>query len=336
MALRCHPGTARQVSATLSPPICAKRADNFPRKIHFNHAILHVCVGLARDRNNKIAKFMDAYLDESGIHQGSPVCVIAGYFGSRGHWARFAKAWRSVQRKFSVPPEQFHANSLLRRRGFFSDWNYYRYDKFLESIPDPFVRCDVRPVSAAVIVDDFMALPLNARMLLTGAHISDRRFRSSGCPNRPYFLPFMEVIRKVAKCAAQRGRANFFLGTDRKFSRYARELYSITQGNPSFDERYRLGTIDFPLASKTPQLQAADLLAYLTYDYICEKKRRRNWLLPPADLLRNILVRGEREDQVYFDDEQMRRMLRATVLPNVPEPKFSRRWLERNMKLRDG
>jgi hypothetical protein len=29
---------------------------------------------------------IDAYLDESGIHEGAEVCVIAGYFGGKGQW----------------------------------------------------------------------------------------------------------------------------------------------------------------------------------------------------------------------------------------------------------
>jgi hypothetical protein len=35
---------------------------------------------------------IDAYLDESGIHDGAEVCLIAGYFGGRVQWRKFSKA----------------------------------------------------------------------------------------------------------------------------------------------------------------------------------------------------------------------------------------------------
>lgn len=36
-----------------------------------------------RDGHRKIFAMIDAYLDESGIHDKAAICVIAGYFGGR-------------------------------------------------------------------------------------------------------------------------------------------------------------------------------------------------------------------------------------------------------------
>jgi hypothetical protein len=39
---------------------------------------------------------MDAYLDESGEHEGAAICVIAGYFGSKKALKLLQKRWRQA------------------------------------------------------------------------------------------------------------------------------------------------------------------------------------------------------------------------------------------------
>jgi hypothetical protein len=33
----------------------------------------------------------NAYLDESGAHEGASVCLVAGYFGGPGQWKKFSQ-----------------------------------------------------------------------------------------------------------------------------------------------------------------------------------------------------------------------------------------------------
>ena len=71
----------------------------------------------------------------------------------------------------------------------------------------------------------------------------------------------------------------------------------------------RLGIIAFPLAKKTPQLQAADLLAYLTRENIEEggfglHSPPRSWL---AACLANTRMLS---DYVHLDKDEMRKRFR--------------------------
>jgi Protein of unknown function (Hypoth_ymh) len=68
---------------------------------------------------NGFANMIEAYLDETGIHDGAPFCVIAGFFGGLGQWGRFDSAWRRALSAFDVPLDQFHALDLMRGRKFF-------------------------------------------------------------------------------------------------------------------------------------------------------------------------------------------------------------------------
>ena len=39
---------------------------------------------------------LQAYLDESGIHEGAHVCIVGGYFGGPGQWSKFGAEWKRV------------------------------------------------------------------------------------------------------------------------------------------------------------------------------------------------------------------------------------------------
>jgi hypothetical protein len=56
---------------------------------------------------------IDAYLDESGIHDGAAMCVVGGYWSGRTRWRQLDNDWRKVLNKFNVPLERFHAKNLF-------------------------------------------------------------------------------------------------------------------------------------------------------------------------------------------------------------------------------
>lgn len=47
----------------------------------------------------------------------------------------------------------------------------------------------------------------------------------------------------------------------------------------------RLGDLASPLAKDTPQLQAADLLVHLTYQFMLERQKAGSWDVPPEGIL---------------------------------------------------
>jgi hypothetical protein len=63
---------------------------------------------------------LHAYLDESGIHDGAAVCVIAGYFGGSGQWRNVEADWRDMLADFNIPMEEFHAKDIFpKAKSFF-------------------------------------------------------------------------------------------------------------------------------------------------------------------------------------------------------------------------
>jgi Protein of unknown function (DUF3800) len=224
---------------------------------------------------------MDAYLDESGIHDGAPICVIAGYFGEPETWSQFADGWRRIFATCEMVMEEFHAKDLVKKTGS----EYKSLAQSLTGLVADFAS-EIHPVSAAIIVKDFEAFSLDDRKFMTGATLRDGQLRGSGSPDKPYYIPFQHCLKHIAKYAPARQTTNFFFGLDRTFSDYAKLLYAQAKADPHSPFRETLGDIAFPLAKNTPQLQAADLLVHLGYLYALERMEENTWgQIQPGPLL---------------------------------------------------
>jgi len=219
-----------------------------------------------RDGHPKVLAMIDAYLDESGIHDGAKMCVIAGYFGSPGQMRKLEKAWKKTLADFRFPMKDFHAKNLLKTK---------KYIPMLKELARAVgQQKKVYPVTWAIVVEDFNSFTLEQRRFMTGATLSpmSRKLVTSGCPTKPYFVPFISIIKVVTDAAPIGGKANFSFGIDRQFARYAIALFKQIVENADKDRpistwksRDRLGNALFPLATETAQLQAADLLVHVSY-----------------------------------------------------------------------
>ena len=104
---------------------------------------------------------IEAYLDESGIHEGAAICVIAGYFGGRGQMRKLEKAWKEVLAYFHFPMEKFHAKNLIK-----SNKHHPMLGALAQAIAG---QAKIHPVSYGIIADDFNSFSLAQRRFLTGA-----------------------------------------------------------------------------------------------------------------------------------------------------------------------
>jgi hypothetical protein len=250
---------------------------------------------------------LDAYLDESGIHDGAAVCVIAGYFAHRAPWRAFETDWKRLLYRFKVPIHEFHTKDLFpRANGFFHGWN--RHNEFLEAVASTIARHRlIHPIGGGIYVNDFKSFPITERRYFTGANVNSvGKLVSSGCPNKPYFVPFQKCVVRVCGYAPKGGKAHFFFGLDRPFAEYAAALFKQIEATtaPQIDDprlesnalRERLGTPAFPKAKETPQLQIADFLVNLTYHHVI-KAGSAIETAPPSPLLakciKNVKVGAE-------------------------------------------
>lgn len=221
-----------------------------------------------RDGHEKIIAMVEAYFDESGIHDGAQVCVIAGYFGRQNAWRKIESGWRTILRKYNLELEDFHAKDLIKSQN---------HQSMLRELATCITKYDIFAISAGVIVSDFKEMDQGHRKWFTG---DAGRSGGTGAPSKPYFVPFQLCLQKVTDYTPAGAKAHFFFGLDRTFSGYATELFSQIKDSGytvNWQTKKRLGNIAFPSAKETPQLQVADLFVHLTYLHFTERNKEKNW-----------------------------------------------------------
>jgi hypothetical protein len=265
-----------------------------------------------QDGHRKVFAMIQAYLDESGIHDGAKICVIAGYFGGPAQLKRLERAWKQTMREFSFEMKDFHAKDLIKNADYWP---------MLFALADTVgMQRKVYPLSEAVVVDDFLAFSLEERRFLTGAVLlpGSGKLATSGCPSKAYFVPFLNVVKTVTDAAPRGGKAHFAFGIDKQFSEYAVAVFkelakhaSVNRLEQARDWKTsdRLGDPIFPKAAETPQLQAADLLVHVRYLQLTSPDRAN----PPAQvgrILRGCLANSRAtSDHVFQDRECLKAVL---------------------------
>ncbi|MGB7603036.1 MAG: hypothetical protein WBM24_22225 [Candidatus Sulfotelmatobacter sp.] len=194
-----------------------------------------------RNGHRKVFAMLDAYLDESGIHTGAATCVIAGFFGGSSGWKALEKMWEPILNKHHVKLEDFHAKDFVKM------------EKHAFLILELAVLISglkkIHPVCFSIDVEAFNSFSLAQRKFMTGAIVKKRKMVTSGCPSKPYFVPFQNCIKNVCDHAPVGSKAHFFFGLDRPFADYATELFRQTKSDEfacpesQWKTKDRLGTL---------------------------------------------------------------------------------------------
>jgi len=253
----------------------------------------------------------EAYLDESGIHDSAAICVIAGYFGDRAQLRMLEHHWKAVLKRFKFPMCDFHAKDLVKTA---------KHQPMLKALAVTIGKQrKVHPVIYGIVVDDFNSFSLKQRRWFTGATLNETHGKlvTSGCPSKPYFVPFQNCLHRVTDYAPVGQKAHFFFGLDRPFAEYATSLFAqikkVSYPLSQWNTKDRLGDPSFPLASDTAQLQAADLLVHLSYQHMLERYEAGNWDVVPSGLLSNCLRNTRsRLDHAFQVKHQLQEILNMT------------------------
>jgi hypothetical protein len=59
---------------------------------------------------------IEGYFDESGIHEGAPVCIVGGYYGTQAAWRKFETQWNAILFDYpELSSKGFHAKVFFAR-----------------------------------------------------------------------------------------------------------------------------------------------------------------------------------------------------------------------------
>lgn len=74
-------------------PARIKKRIRSERDLVHTLANVYTCYGFRGDRSRIKIAMLTAYFDESGIHDGNHLCVVAGYIGNDAQWGSFIAEW---------------------------------------------------------------------------------------------------------------------------------------------------------------------------------------------------------------------------------------------------
>ncbi|MGA2389584.1 MAG: DUF3800 domain-containing protein [Candidatus Sulfotelmatobacter sp.] len=274
---------------------------------------------------------VEAYMDESGIHDGAHVCVIAGYWGSEKKWNRFEKRWPAILKGANEPTlREFHSvnfwNSKGERHGVFARWSDTKADKFIANLIACIVETKIFPTSAMLVMEEWGKLNKDERKFLTGGYYNPvlKKWATPGAPNKPYFWPFKFAIANPAIHCKPGLHVHYTFDLNKQFKNHAVNLYALLKNDPKLTVRHRLGALDLECSEKAVGLQAADLLAWQTYQF---GKRRLQYTEPKAldeapIILQKLLTNNRGDDDFPIFD----RYGLNVALDNLPQYLRSPGW----------
>lgn len=243
---------------------------------------------LAEDRRFLIV--LDAYFDDSGTHDGSPVVSVAGYLGLPAKWVSFETEWKLAMSEFGL--NHFGMADYSNRAKPYCYWTEEERYARLERLMKISNAYALGSVGIAVPTESFNRV------------MSEKAKRISG---GPYGLAatacFLRVANLVKSLSSEAWVAYIF----ESGTRGAGEVLKVFQENErdeSQKHELRLLSLRFENKRQFVPLQAADIVAYETYRQL--PKQLGTDPRPPRFPILNQLLTIPK-DWGYLEEEELRK-----------------------------
>jgi len=203
---------------------------------------------------------LTVYCDESGTHATSPVTVLAGFLGDANEWVEFEREWAKVLRKHRI--SHVHAKYLWHRQKEFKGWSETQVSHLWADLW--YVIQEHKRIFAAKT-----ALSEEDYKLF---YVSDGPARKERLDSRYglCFRAFMSFHPAFHRAHFTNGSVNFILEQGHRNAGDALRIFGEIKKQPG-PWRDIVGTLTFGAKRDFPALQAADLLAYCSFQSECWK-----------------------------------------------------------------
>lgn len=192
------------------------------------------------------------YFDESGIHGGSPIVVVAGIIASTKQWQRFDGDWRHILRSEGITI--FHMKDFAHSQGEFRGWNTGRKESFIKSLIET-IKAHTRVfIVHAVKVKDFETIKAERRE----TNISAYQLCCEQC---------MTNLVIWAQRSKRRKEVAVHFESGNKIMSEVMALYNMVPDSDWLKRKWRINHLGFSSKADCTPLQAADLLAYEIFKY---------------------------------------------------------------------
>jgi hypothetical protein len=230
--------------------------------------IVHVV--LPRSNVDGVIGMLTAYFDDSGTHGDSDVVVIGGLIGAEKHWSPFEIEWKAKLANplpGKPPLRRFHMAPCMARGGDFAGYSEGERDAVIHDFRQIILDADLTGFSYAVSLKDWDTI------------IGTRSFRGL---KDPEFFCMSNAITQSAKIARDytTDKQISLIFDDRPDRREANEhIFSMYHHGHNLNVgREEIVGISFLSSEKIVALQAADMVAWETYDHA------KKWLREGAEV----------------------------------------------------
>jgi hypothetical protein len=232
--------------------------------------VYQLCRLALADHDGGVA-VLKAYMDESGVHDGSPVLAVAAYLARPRQWQEWTKRWNATKRPIKV----FHAADCANLHGEVEGWTKEDRDALVARLLPVIAVFDMPGVVVGIHMQEFEAA-------LAGRPDLREVF---GTPYAACFQWVVQIIMNMALGANSRERIAFVHETN-DYRQEALEGFSWIEKNGNPLET--LISLQFGSKKQFAPLQAADILAYEGNKRLRDPERpeRRAWTALDPDKTR--------------------------------------------------
>jgi hypothetical protein len=192
-----------------------------------------------------IIMVLKVYMDESGIHDNSPVVTVAAYIGRPRDWQNWTKRWNTAKRPIKV----YHATDAQALHGEFEGWSEPGRDEVVKRILPVIAEANLPGMVIGIQMDEF-------RKAFSGRPELIEMFGT------PYGACFQWLIQSLMYARSKFGSIEryAFVHECNDYQREALEAFNYVKKycNPQNSPT----SISFGTKADYPPLQAADILAY--------------------------------------------------------------------------
>lgn len=226
--------------------------------------------------SRKVFAMLQAYMDDSGSHEGAHNCVVAGYWGGVKEWRFFEWQWGEVLRSEGI--EEFKANEFWPRPkgvrlGPYKSWTDERHKRFIDRLLTIIESRNITPFASGFVGAEWDKLPVFLQRMFSGAREDTQQIK-------PLIMPLLLCVTTAVKYCKPGKTMHFVMDSDPRIAGRAAQTfaelkrYAIAEDGPIYTS---LGGLTFEDSRSAVPLQAADLLAYEAHRYAKRANGDRNF-----------------------------------------------------------
>jgi len=168
---------------------------------------------------------LQAYMDDSGSHSDSRVCVVGGYFGGLIVGESSSDAgiqFLNVTESENSMPKSFGGEHLKEQeRENIKIGAVQKLDEFLNVLLNVIQMTQIYPFAVGVLVDEWEKFSVHDRKLMCGANIGNLH----NAPHKPIFFVFRWGVPRVGTHCKPGIKVHFVFDDDRQTRAWASYCY---------------------------------------------------------------------------------------------------------------